>query len=282
MDTGNRKVHFSEENVTHYFETAPPSSTDSENARQSLTRRIVEKSVFKYPKSQLERMHQLIASWRNRDISIVFGNLGRQPFLLHYYLDLCIGCEEKVKIFCDWDLSSEYQTANAHDVDFLIHVEPHFGFTIHRQPTVKHLVVLTSHLSLCYWDSDYIEYDYLHLSDIRTTNLPDSRLENCTRFKPPIFHTQALEASLPRAVLLDVSRSRTAREAYLCLLTGREIVRDRPYNIEMDPHHSDIIRVNLKYALEHGSSRHWFMGADPISRGSLAMDFFLYKYLGII
>lgn len=275
-------MRFSEEDVTYYFEKAPASSADTENIRQSLTRRLVERSVFRHPKTQLDRMHRLIASWRSRDISVVFGNLGRQPFLLHYYLDLCIGFEEKVQIVCDWDLSSEYQTPDAQDVDFLIQVEPHFGFTIHRQPTVKHLVVLTSHLSLCYWDNDYIVYEYLHLSDIQTAQLPDPRLENCTRFKPPIFHTQVLEATLPRAVLLDVSRSKTAREAYLRLLTGRELIRDRPYKIEMDPHQSAIIKANLRNSLEHGSSRDWFMGEDPISRGSLAMDFFLYRYLGMI
>lgn len=218
-------------------------SFDSDCMRQSSHRRRVERSVFRSPSSGLDRFRRVISSWREYDTSIVFGNLGRQPYLLDYYLDMCFSYREEVNVTCRWKLQSPYQIESLEkEVDFLFIVEPNFGDTIKKPPRAKHLVVLTSHLNLSASDRDR-KYDYLHLTSNRKYAPPRSDLREGTEIKPPIFHDRRIN-SLPKKhkpVFLDVRNSESANEAYLRLLTGKEIIRKRPYKILMDDRDREIL-----------------------------------------
>lgn len=211
------------------YDIGKENSFDSDFFRKSYNRSIMEKITLQSPKRELTQVNKLISSWRNQEISIVFGNLGRQPYLLDYYLDLCFSHEEKVGIKCQWKIPSNYQDED--HSDFLILIEPYFESGILKPESVKHLVVLTSHLSLNY--SSDAELYYLHLSGNKHENLPDPTLEDCKSFKPPKFHAK-LYQSLPNMVLLDVTAAKNAHQAYLKILTGKEIIRNRPFKIAID------------------------------------------------
>lgn len=278
-------VSFADSEAEIFYYTQTPTSGNSDFIRESHRRTALEKVILKHPKSQLDHVRNLISLWRSREISIVFGNLGRQPFLLNYYLDLCFSFEETVIVQCNWNLSLEYQTNKCQNIDFLIHVEPYFGFTVHKDPTVKHLIILTSHINLCYWGKQEIDYYYLYFSNINILKPPDTHLKDCTVFKPPIFHQQVQQNTLPRTVLLDVSDSKTAHEAYLRLLTGREMIHKRPFNLYLNPRDEIILKVNLHYHKKRveqlWASGRWkiHQNKGPITKDSLLMDSFLYNFL---
>lgn len=278
-------VSFADSKPDIFYYTQCTFSSHSDFIRDSHKRTALEKVVFKHPKSQLDHVRTLISFWRRRDISIVLGNLGRQPFLLCYYLDLCFSHEETIKIACNWNLSLEYQAKNCKNVDFLIYVEPHFGFTVHKDPTVKHLILLTSHMNLCYWGKEEVDYYFLHLSSIDTSKCVEPHLQNFTVFQPPIFHTQVQQTVLPQAVLLDVTGSKTAHEAYLRLLTGREIIRNKSFNILLNPRDVAILKINLHYHRKRihdlWVKGHWklLQNEDPLNKDTMWMDSFLYNFL---
>lgn len=224
-----KSVHFSkDEDVVHYYnqEETFPSLMDS------LKRTCVETEFLKKPYTELDRMRNLISSWRKNDISVVFGNLGRQPILLSYYLDLCFSHEDYVIIQSQWSVSSEYQRKRVKNADFVIYMEPCFGFTVHKYPSVKHLVILTSHLDLSLYENNDVQFYQLHLSNDKIENFPDSTLTDYEVFVPPIFHEKVYH-ELPDKILLDVSNSMSAHEAYLRFLTGKEIIRKKPFKLRM-------------------------------------------------
>ena len=263
-----KSVHFNSHNIIFYY-SCESDFRDTDFIRESNHRKRVEEYLIKYPTSELEQIKQLIALWRNKDISIVLGNLGRQPYLLNYYLDLCFGPEEIIKVICDWNISMDYQSESEKDADFLFRVEPYFGYTVHKDPSVKHLIILTSHLSLCCW-GDKIKPNYLYLSNMDISRLPDPHLQPTGSFKPLIFHEQIYDRNLPDKVLLDVSDSKTAHEAYLRLLTGRDIIGKKSYVIYMKERHKTIIRKNIKS---------WIVDTDPYPW--ILKNRFLYNWLGI-
>lgn len=210
--------------------------------RESTERTRLERLVHvAYPR-KLSTFKQMVESWRQNETNVLFGNLGRQPYLLNYFLDLCFGYNESVKIQCQWKLPSGYQTNDDDEpLDFLILVEPYFGYSIQKPPHVKHLVVLTSHLDL--YIPDPLNFHVLHLS--RRLPLPQTMLRNCTVFKPPIFHLRPTFLEHVRAVLLDVTDSPSAHEAYLRILTGREICNTLPVQLELSERDRNIIRHSV-------------------------------------
>lgn len=280
-----KAVSFADSKNETFFYTQETTSRDLDGVRASHTRTALEKIIFKHPKSQLQHVRNLISFWRTQNISIVFGNLGRQPFLLNYYLDLCFSFEETVKVQCKWNLSLEYQRNQHTNVDFLFIVEPYFGFTVIKDPCVKHLIILTSHMNLCYWGKEEIDYYYLHLSTINTSRQPDPHLKHYKVLKPPIFHKQVQQDFLPQPVLLDVSNCKTAHEAYLRLLTGREMIHNNPFNLHLNPRDESILKINLHYhrkrIQELWASGRWKIQQEknPFNEDSGMMDSFLYNFL---
>lgn len=297
-----KKVSFSNTKppVFHYLRFNPQHSLSSDSIRASHQRSTLERLLFKHPKSQLNPIRQFVSLWKQRDFSIVWGHLGRQLYLLRYYLDLCLSADETVKIVCDWDLSyvfdDDYPTQKQYMnppqvVDFLIRVEPPFGFTIQKDPAAKHVIVLTSHLLLCYWGpEEALDYFYLPLSNRNLFTLPDPHLETCQLFKPPLFHTQVPPKVCQRqkeAVLLDVSEAQTAHEAYLRLLTGREMLdKDQSFNIRLHPEDNSLLKMNLNHHRQRVQAlwqeRRWQFLPNkipPMNMDNLWMDTFLYYFL---
>lgn len=225
--------------LKHYYDDM--NTFDSSWRHESSHRKRMETSVIEKPYTELSRLRRYISSWRKHDVCIVFGNLGRQPYLLNYYLDMCFSHEEEVSLTCRWKLQSHYQIEDVeNDVDFLFLVEPPFGQTITRPPRVKHLIVLTSHFNLFTSDRDR-KYYHLHLNDKKQNVPPNSDLREGEEFKPPIFHEQTKDSVPEGPIFLDVRNSKSANEAYLRLLTGKEMIRRRPYKILMDSRDRDIL-----------------------------------------
>lgn len=303
MNTSPKKtVHFTSKAPTFFHFAPSPPLENTHTVHEAYQRRTVERTLLNHPHSQLETMRRLIASWREDRISVVFGNVGRQPFLLTYFLDLCIGADETVRVVCDWPLAvaAPYQVPFTPDhspvptpTDFLIRVEPPFGWTLHHPPNVQHLVVLTSHLSLCYWggEEERIQFYYLHLA-----NRPSSKKEKAPpsaaaaematsiSFRPSVFHEQVLpDVVLPGEVLLDVSETRTAHEAFLRWLTGHETLRQRTvYHLSMSDRDREIVRTNIQathqLAQKITQDKRWKGCLDP--KDSLSMESFLDNLLG--
>lgn len=241
-----KSVHFSkDERVVHYYD----GEQSFISLMPSMQRQCLEKAFLQKPYTELECMQNLISCWRKNDISIVFGNLGRQPALLNYYLDLCFTHADDIIIKCSWKIPSEYQKKRIKKTDFLIYIEPPFGFTVHKYHSVKHLVILTSHLDLSLNEDDGMQFYQLHLSNDKTENLPDPTLTDYEVFVPPIFH-EKLYLDLPDKVLLDVTCSKSAHEAYLRLLTGREIIRKKPFTIQMNERDSEYLKDCLRRSKE--------------------------------
>lgn len=277
-----KSVRFANGKNTFIYFEQNECSFDSETVRASHNRSSVEKTILNNPQSYLKLIKDLISSCRHQDISIVFGNLGRQPFLINYFLDMCFSYEENVKITCRWNLSSEYQSETSKNADFEFLVEPKFGSTIHKDPDVKHLIILTSHLSLFYCgSSNQIRYYYLNFSNMKLTNFSNPDLQNCEIFKPPIFHKQVYNTILPESILLDVSDSQTAHEAYLRILTGCEIIRNRPYKICMTERDKEILKINLKKTEKFFKyvGKQW--ETNSFNMGNYHPDYFLYNFLGM-
>lgn len=229
--------------VRYYEKEDSIENAKRENAhriRVSTKRSVLEKSVFTTPKTELERVKRMITSWRKHDTCIVFGNLGRQPYLLNYYLDLCFGHQEDLQVYCSWPIDTPYRVETTNQPsDFLFIVEPLFGSTIKKPSLTKHLVVLTSHLNLDVV-ATYKTYYCYHLSSYKNQIAATPDLISNTKFKPPIFHEKIVVPDGP--VILNVSESDSANEAYLRLLTGKELIRHRPFKILM----TERDRVNLK------------------------------------
>lgn len=254
-----KSVRFSQ-NILHRYKAEPPDKESTDNflnsVRELSKRKLLEETLLKTPSTQLANIKSLVASWRNYDVSVVFGNLGRQPHLLTYYLDLCFSHEDDIALFCDWDLPSVYKTKRVRKADFLIHVEPYFGYTVQKYPSVKHVVVLTSHLYLELPDTKNVQFCELHLSDETATRAPDPNLETRQVFKPPIFHLDCSHVLGRRGILLDVTDAASAHEAYLRILTGREIVGRKPFKIQMNPRDYDYMKKCLPL-MERNVRRHW-------------------------
>lgn len=288
-----KHVSFSDsESPVFYYPRPPPSSeTFHDFIRASHQRTFFERAVLKHPKAQLNCIRHFVALWKWHDFSIVLGHLGRQPYLLHYYLDLCFESHDTIKVVCDWDHSFDFcSSEEEEEVDFLIRMEPPFGFTLQKEPTAKHVVVFTSHLVLCYWGpEEALDYYYLPLSSRNTLVLPDPHLEASHIFTPPPFHTEmppdiCLEPN-QKAIVLDVSKVRTAHEAYLRLLTGHEMLGpNQPFSLRLYPEDAPLLKLNLDTHRQRVQAlwdqKRWhFAKETPKSIDQLWMDTFLYHYL---
>lgn len=284
-----KHVSFSDSKPPVFYYTHPKPSSEASHdfIRASHQRTAFERAVLKHPKAQLNRVRHFVALWKWRDLSIVWGHLGRQPYLLHYYLDLCFGSNDTVKVVCDWDFS--FDSSEEEEVDFLIRVEPPFGFTVQKEPKAKHVIFFTSHLVLCYWGPEAaLDYYYLPLSSRSASTLPDPHLEASHVFQPPPFHTEVLPDECSRQqepVLLDVSKAQTVHEAYLRLLTGREMLGpDQPFNLRLHPKDTSLLKINLDTHRQRVQAlwdqKRWhFTNKTPQNVDNLWMDTFLYHYL---
>lgn len=261
----SKHVSFQGTDDISYFND-PSCRVDLESVRHSTHRSLLEKQVHHNPHNELERVKQIIAAWRTSSTFVVFGNLGRQPHLLNYFLDLCIRHDETVRVVCRWDIPIAYR--DRPPLDFLIVVEPHFGYTVHKPPDVQHLIVFSSHL---YMNTPTCTKFYcLHLSSQKVPDPPQQHVPALKSFHPPLFHDTPIQLH-KHPVVLDLTPCSTAHEAYLRFLTGREICCQVPVQIAMNERDAAIIRDCAIRTKE----RFVFNFEDNPSLSKIYWDFFL-------
>ncbi|GIY15382.1 uncharacterized protein CEXT_25941, partial [Caerostris extrusa] len=186
--------------------------------------------------------------------TIIFGNLGRYPRVLEYYLrHLLIPMGEKDN-FPSW-----FRTLDGRDV--YVWIEPTFGTAI---PSNTQNIVLTSHLDLK-WDVRSTRVVSCHIGDallplpwFEDTVKPYKIIEKSTH------HPYIILNEAPHLVLcLDTD---DAHEAYLCLLTfGDEWIQSciqTPWTVFW----KDSVKKRLKMCL----SRSWDNVQNYIKSDNLA------------
>jgi hypothetical protein len=223
----------------------PPSEErgmDSEFHRKSDKRGELEKMIHHKVDKELKYVKSIMQSWRDYDVNVVFGNLGRQPYLLDYFLDLCFSHEETIQVHCDFDIPSNYNVSYAKHIDFLIIIEPFFGYSVQKSPHVEHIIVLCSHMSLNL--PKRTKFRFLHLSSFKHQSVPEPEIKNAIHFKPPMFHLNQI-CLQNEAICLDVTKSETAHEAYLRILTGREVCGKNRVMILINQRDQEILRDHL-------------------------------------
>lgn len=205
--------------------------------------RIERGSLLQSPSTEFHRVRHTFEMCRAHKVTILFGNLGRNPLLVTYFLDLIFSHCETVGIQTPWPWKTPYR-ARKEPLDYVFCVEPCFGFSISPVHHAKHLIVLTSHLSLRWPGRSYVAPLFVG-EPIR--QLP-SALETVKGplIRPPLYHSQDSVRTLPEQVVLDVSRARSAHEAYLRVLTGRELARRTTrYACQMTQRNVDMIRFHV-------------------------------------
>jgi len=217
-----KRVSFSSSEPKTYIYDAEPNENTTFNSCQ---RRYLESRLISNPDTEMSKLQNLFDSFRKFDVTLVFGNLGRQPELLHFFLRLCFPASVKICVsFPKYfkGLSNSYPVTDGSPFDFLFIVEPEFGYTILKPERVHHVVVLTSHLILNTPGNN--EQDkLLHLG---STNLDEGLTKRTRTWKSPLFCSQQ-DMCIQGQFQLDVSSCKTAHEAYLRLLTGRQLLRYR-------------------------------------------------------
>lgn len=211
---------------------------------------------------------------RRRPVTVVYGNLGRYPKLVQYYLDVVYSEKEAIAIRVgthrvddpiDEDAIAAYRSAIEHyaddersTCDVLFWIEPRWGATVERPRRARRLIVLTSHLRLNLLNVEETQVVAHHVGDasdvqmnvkipplkqyVRTLNemgdcdysfVPDIFLDKhveilggwgwtyCggTKKKKPVFWDPH------ETVCADLTHCKSLWEAYLRLLTARDIIR---------------------------------------------------------
>jgi hypothetical protein len=117
--------------------------------RNAMDRRRTELACLQqHPERYLKDAVSLFETCRlERDVVIVFGNLGKYPSILTYFLDICFTADESVGVLYDRDVDCPYRVRNPipTPLDVLIVVDPDSGYD-ELPAGVDHLIVLTSHV----------------------------------------------------------------------------------------------------------------------------------------
>lgn len=241
-----KRVHFSADPPQRHSYKVEGFDSESQNFqevyRESLRRNYIETRLLSDPHSELGRLQNLFESVLNFDVTLVFGNLGRHPHLLNYYLDFCFAEKYSIgvlyKSFAVPDCPYRVTKPLPSTLDFLFIVEPEFGYTVSKPPGVGHVVVLSSHLSLIS-PGHREQVQLLHLG---TKILRESMLPVKETWKPPVFNAgETIHSTLER-LKLDVSFCKSAHEAYMRLLTGRQILQYRQLPVIISPQMEPVLQ----------------------------------------
>lgn len=194
----------------------------------------------------LSTVHDILKKCRASPISVVFGNVGRQPHLLTYYVDVCFP-NDTVGFLSKEPTGSPYQVDSIEPLDFLIILEPYFGYVVTKPPDVRHVIVFSSHLCLLGVQKQFF---LLHLLPDKPRAVRAPRPYESVSWIPPIFHDASTYAPLGDHVHLDLTQSRSAHEAYLRLLTARELLR-KPYSLSLNKRYEEVLSVQLARSRRH-------------------------------
>lgn len=247
----SKRVRFSTVIHRHIYENEISDIHSSNDRQNSLRRRHCETLMVRKP--SLNQVQDVFDQCRIHPISIVFGNMGRQPRLLDYYLDLYFTSSETVGVKAQWPTGSPYEiekstesTISEAEVDFLFVLEPYFGYTIVKPTRVAHLVVFSSHL--CLVSPNTCErYFFLQVAPHHRIAIP-TELSYTVPWTPPVFYDDSSSQMpmQPKHVMIDVTSARCAHEAYLRCLTGRELLSDRPHSIDIKKEHQETLNRQLE------------------------------------
>lgn len=176
---------------------------------------------------------------KRQSITVVFGNMGRLPHLLSYYVDVCFEPTDEIRVFTEWDweetqLDESYEDDGTR-CDVLIVVEPKFGATIEKPCYAKRLIVLTSHLNCDIKKTLHDEKLIVahHVGNIHQFPIPisayvDHRLIDQSRdftYEPSLFLKSHVEIPEKSNVCVDLSKCRDWSETYLKLLNACDVLR---------------------------------------------------------
>lgn len=223
---------------------------------QNATDRLRTERQHGNPLTELDKVRHLFQKCRDHDMMIVYGNLGRNPILLTYFLDLCFAANESVGVLAPWsqyDTPYKCNSKKASHLDYAFVIEPYFGK--HLVKFANHVIVLTSHLSLTYPPSTPV-YS-LHVGRVHQEE-PEQVPPKGSAFVPPPFHQNKL-FHLKIWTHLDVHNARSAHDAFMRLLTGRELIPEGPFTLDVSPRDDKMIRWHLEktnQVLRDGNVRH--------------------------
>ncbi|KAG8175204.1 hypothetical protein JTE90_022627 [Oedothorax gibbosus] len=232
----SKRVHFDETFNETISYPAEPLLTNPD--LQDATDRL---RIERQHPTELDKVRHLFQKCRDHDFMIVYGNLGRNPIILTYFLDLCFSAQESVGVLAPWSqYKTPYKVKTASHLDYVFVIEPYFGK--HLVKFAKHVIVLTSHLSLTYPPSTPVYF----LRVGRTNQAePEQVKPKGSVFVPPAFHQNKL-FHLQRWTHLDIQNAKSAHDAFMKLLTGRELIPEGPYTLDMSPRDDQIIRWHLE------------------------------------
>lgn len=199
--------------------------------------RIRKEPRFFSPKTYMTSVQKLLSvTCRENPVTVVYGNLGRHD--LSYYLDLCYGYDEDVRVSThyDWDttgLDESYRDDGLTPCDILIVLEPAFDTipaTTKPLRIRKHVIVLTSHLSfktdpknvIAHYVGDAHDH---HQAQGTITYVHSVQGTDCYVYRPPVFLRTHTELSPCEHLYVDLGDSRDAAEAYLRLLNAYDVRR---------------------------------------------------------
>ncbi|GBN83864.1 hypothetical protein AVEN_57372-1 [Araneus ventricosus] len=206
-------IRFSDRVESFEYEPDSPPPPNTEAADRHRRETILDFDRKRY----LTNMKRLFES--SKDTTVVFGNLGRHPHLLTYYVDLCTN--EDVSIHCRWETHSPYQDTRATDV--VLRLEPDFDEIVEKPPQSQKLFVFTSHLSFSISEDHAIVV--CHAGGRRIPNIVQDPPQYT--FYPDVLHDRRLPIPPANSVVrVDVSQTRSKIECYLKLLNAIEVLRD--------------------------------------------------------
>lgn len=190
----------------------------------------------------VSEQEMLLKFAKDKNTTIVFGDMGRNPAHLSYTIDVCFGLDKEVRIFSEYWESLNVHPSYEDDgtrCDILLYVEPKFGATIFKPIYADHFIVFTSHLNLRILDTNY-RIATIHIGN--RDKLPrnwrgfvecceDEKSHDFT-FKPTLFHFNHVDIPNNATVCADLTKCNTSHEAYLCFLNVRDVL------IQNDTHKS--------------------------------------------
>lgn len=217
---------------------------------------------------------------RRQPVTVVYGNLGRYPKLVQYYLDVIYGEKEVIAIRVGThhvddpiDESSIerfrspiecYADDEYSACDVLFWIEPQWDATVERPERARRMIVLTSHLQLNILNAMETRVVAHHVGDSsdgqRNVEIPPLKQYVPTlkekgdcdfSFVPDIFlerHVEILggsgwtyrggdakqkkKDSQYKTACADLTQCKNVWEAYLRLLTARDVVRYSSASLE--------------------------------------------------
>lgn len=188
------------------------------------------------PKMFLPRIQKLFESCASNEVTVVYGNLGRHPYLLTYFVDLCF--DENVSFECRWDTHSPYQDGQKSTT--VIRLEPDFDETVSVPSHARRLIVFSSHAAFRVVGRENYKMMTCHFGQCKVPRCTTGKHD--VSFEPDALHVERKRIPDRSCVVqVDVSNSKTLNESYLKLLNAFELLRN----------HSVVVRFpeNFKYLM---------------------------------